>query len=350
MIRSAPNQLRKVWHRMNARWRFEPSISGQGVHVTEIKRIAVIGLGTMGHGIAQSFAVAGFEVIGFDEYPAAGESLHNRIRCNLLDFVEAGLISPDQIGPALGRITICTTEAETVHEAQFVTEAIREDLTAKQDLFARLEEIIADSTILASNSSTFPISQSGSRLRRPERAIVTHWFNPPHIVPAVEVVGSELTSEATILTTLSVLRQAGKLAIRINKELPGFLVNRVQIAIMREVWDLLDRGVASVEDIDAAIQGSMGFRLAALGPLQVQDFGGMDINAEVFRQLAPEIASGVEIPGIVQRMVDAGHYGFKTLHGFYEYTPESAEKVRSERDRRYLTLLKLFHQRQAPAN
>lgn len=313
--------------------------------MSNLQRASVIGLGTMGHGIAQTFAMAGCDVTGFDEVTAARESLHDRVRQNLRDFVAAELFPADQIDATLRRIRVCRSQADAVRDAQFVTEAMREDLSAKQELFERLEGDVADDAILASNSSTFPISQSGSRLKRPERAVVTHWFNPPHIVPTVEVVGGPKTNEATILATLELLRRSGKLAIRINQELPGFLVNRVQIAVMREVWDLLDRGVASVEDIDAAIQGSMGFRLAALGPLRIHDFGGLDIQTAVFRNLAPEIASGTSVPPTVQCIVDAGHHGFKTGRGFYDYPPAVAEQVRSERDQRYLALLKLFHQR-----
>lgn len=313
--------------------------------MTSIQRVSVIGLGTMGHGIAQTFAMAGCEVTGFDEFAVARDSLHDRIRQNLQDFVAAELFPANRIDATLQRIRVCGTQADAVRDAQFVTEAMREDLAAKQALFESLECDVADDTILASNSSTFPISQSGARLKRPERGVVTHWFNPPHIVPTVEVVGSPQTNEATIQATLELLRRSGKLAIRINQELPGFLVNRVQIAVMREVWDLLDRGVASVEDIDAAIQGSMGFRLAALGPLRIHDFGGLDIQTAVLRNLAPEIASGTTAPPTVQRIVDAGHHGFKTGRGFYEYPPAVADQVRSDRDQRYLSLLKLFHQR-----
>jgi 3-hydroxybutyryl-CoA dehydrogenase len=313
--------------------------------MSNLQRISVIGLGTMGHGIAQTFAMAGCEVTGFDDVKAAGDSLHDRIRQNLRDFVAAELFPADQVDGALKRIAVANSEAIAVRDSQFVTEAIREDLAAKQELFARLESLVADDTILASNSSTFPISQSGARLKRPERAVVTHWFNPPHIVPTVEVVGSPRTNEGTIQATLELLRRSGKLAIRINQELPGFLVNRVQIAVMREVWDLLDRGVASVEDIDAAIQGSMGFRLAALGPLRIHDFGGLDIQTAVFRNLAPEIASGTTVPPKVQRIVDAGHHGFKNGQGFYSYPPDVADRVRSDRDQRYLALLRMFHAR-----
>ena len=272
--------------------------------------------------------------------------MHDRVRQNLRDFVGAELFPADQVDAVLKRIVVCQSEADAVRDAQFVTEAVREELVAKQELFERLEAHVADGTILASNSSTFPISQSGARLKRPERAVITHWFNPPHIVPTVEVVGSPQTNEATIQATLELLRRSGKLAIRINQELPGFLVNRVQIAVMREVWDLFHRGVASIEDIDAAIQGSMGFRLASLGPLRIHDFGGLDIQTAVYRNLTPEIASGTEVPKSVQSIVDAGHHGFKNGHGFYQYSPESSEQIRSERDQKFLSLLKLFHSRQ----
>src|SRR5215218_4686251 len=272
-----------------------------------IGRVAVIGLGTMGHGIAQSFAMAGCDVTAYDELASARTSLHDRIHQNLTDFAHAGLLSLGEIEPGLRRITVCASEAEAIADAECVTEAIHEDLATKQTFFGRVEGLVSDHTILASNSSTFPISQSGARLRNPERAVVTHWFNPPHIVPTVEVVGSPQTSEETIETALALLRRAGKLAIRINQELPGFLVNRVQVAVQREVWNLLDRGVATVEDIDAAIRGSMGFRLAALGPFMIHDFGGLDIQFAVYRKLAPEIASGAEVPETVQRTVDAGN-------------------------------------------
>lgn len=308
-----------------------------------IQQVAVIGLGTMGHGIAQTFAIAGCQVRGYDDFAAARTSLHDRVRNNLLTFVEAGIFDAEQIEPTLSRITVHDSEAEAVHDAQFITEAIREEIVAKQELFARLESLVSDEAILASNSSTFPISQSGKLLRRPERAIVTHWFNPPHIVPAVEVVGGPATSEATIQSTLEFLRRAGKLAIRINQELPGFLVNRVQIAVMREVWDLLDRGVASAEDIDAAIRGSMGFRLAVLGPLRVHDFGGLDIQDAVYRNLITEIASGTEVPAIVREIVGRGDYGFKTGRGFYDYSGDAGTEAQAARDQGYLAVLKTLY-------
>jgi 3-hydroxybutyryl-CoA dehydrogenase len=310
-----------------------------------IRNITVLGLGAMGHGIVQSFAAAGFRVTGFDEQKAARDGLLKLIKRNLKDFVAAGLIRQSAVAPLLGRIEVCDSEAEAVRGAQFVTEAVREDLAVKQDLFARLEGLVPADTILASNSSTFTISQSAKKMRRPQRAIVTHWFNPPHIVPVVEVVPGPRTSKPVIDATLALLKKAGKEAVRIDKEIPGFIVNRVQVAVMREVWDLLDKGIASAETIDAAIRGSMGFRLAAIGPLEVYDFGGLDLQLRVFQNLVPEISSSLRAPGKIRRLVDAGHFGAKTGKGIYDYTPASLAARRSRRDQRILALLKMFYSR-----
>lgn len=314
-----------------------------------IQNVAVIGLGTMGHGIAQAYAAAGLRVYAFDEVAAARTSLHARVRQNLQQFVRAGLATKRSVEPTLKRIVVCDTLEAAVREAQFVTETVREDLKTKQELLAKLEGMVGPQTILASNSSTFPISASGARLRRPGRAIVTHWFNPPHIVPTVEVVPGRRTSAATTRAALALLTRVGKQAIHLRKEVPGFLVNRIQIAMTREVWSMLDEGVASVDDIDRAIRGSLGFRLAAIGPLEVADFGGLDIHARVFNNLAPEICSGTRLSPTVAKLVKAGHFGAKTGRGFYSYAPRELEARRTRRDRRFLALLKLLHARAGAA-
>jgi len=306
-----------------------------------IERVSVLGLGTMGHGIVQAFAMAGVPVLAWDEMPAARDSLTARITRNLAKFVEADLLDAPAAEAALTRITVASSEREAVAEVPFVTEAIAENLEVKQQVLARIESLMDREAIIASNSSTYPISASGALLQHPDRAVVTHWFNPPHIVPTVEVVGSPLTSERTIETAIALLRHIGKTPVRVNVELPGFLVNRLQIALGREIWDLLDRGVASAEDIDAAVVGSMGFRLAALGPLRVQDFAGLDIHGHVHEHLVKEISSSTEIPPTVRQILDDGHLGFKSGRGFYTYDPETAQALLDERDRKYLALLKL---------
>lgn len=302
------------------------------------KPVAVLGLGTMGHGIAQTFAAAGYPVRCFDASPPARASTHARVRANLQALVTAGRLPAAGIEPILARLEICETDAQAVATAFFVTEAVKEDLAVKQELLARLETITSAETILASNSSTFAISQSGVRLQAPGRAIVTHWFNPPHLVPLVEVVPGPKTSEATALAAVALLEEIGKQPVRLRKELPGFLVNRVQVAVMREVWDLLERDVASAAEIDLALRASMGFRLAAMGPLEVHDFGGLDIQSTVFRQLAPAIRSSIDLPAIVRQLVERGHLGAKTGRGFHDYPPERLAERQARRDTLLLEL------------
>jgi 3-hydroxybutyryl-CoA dehydrogenase len=311
------------------------------MQIDQIQQIAVIGLGRMGHGIAQTFAAAGYRVRGFDAESAACSSAHNRIRENLKRFVAHDMLNSADVGPTLDRFTIADTEAAAVAEAQFVVEAIAEERSAKQDFFARIEDAVTDATIIASNSSTFTISESAVRMRRPQRAVVTHWFNPPHIVPTVEVVPGPETTEDVTETTIALHRKIGKLAVRINGEIPGFLVNRIQIAMIREVWDLYERGVASREDIDAAISGSLGFRLAVAGPLSVCDFGGLDIWSTVYKGLAPELRSDSVLPAAIKQLVDDGNHGPRTGRGIHEYDSETIDDISSQRDEAMLKLAKL---------
>ncbi len=297
----------------------------------------------MGHGIAQTFAAAGHLVRCYDEDPAARAAMPERVRTNLMSFSCAGLLPPRDIEPILGRIVCCQTEAAAIADVTMVTEAVKEDLTVKQELLARVEALVPEGTILASNSSTFPISQSGARLRRPEHALVTHWFNPPHLVPLVEVVPGPRTDEPTASTTIELLRGIGKQPLRLRKELPGFLVNRIQVAVMREVWDLVEQGVAGPEEIDEAVRSSIGFRLAAVGPLEVHDFGGLDIQTTVYRNLAPQIRSDTEVPTFVRTLVAQGHLGAKTGRGFHDYPPERLVQRCQRRDGLFLALLKLLY-------
>ena len=307
-----------------------------------IDTVAVLGLGTMGHGISQSFAAAGFQVRCYDQSDQARETLSDRVRANLLEMAEAGVGTRASVDPTLARISVVSSIAEAVGPAQFVTEAVAEDLAIKQNMFVQLESHVAATTILASNSSSFPISQTGEKMRQPERAIVTHWFNPPHIVPVVEVVPGARTADETCRETLQLLQQIGKTPVHLRQEIPGFLVNRVQIAMYREIWDLLSRGIAEPEEIDLAIRGSMGFRLAAIGPLQVNDFAGLDVTGRVYENLVTEISSDTTLPTVIRQLVEEGRFGVKTGQGVFEYTPQIIEEKQSQRDRRYLALIKIL--------
>ena len=313
------------------------------MNLSQLNNVAVLGLGTMGHGIAQVFAMAGYQVRCYDMHPGIRDGVLQRIRGNLDELVAADVVRQDSVDETLSRITVVDDESMAVEAAEFVTEAVAEELPVKQEMLVRLESYVSEDTILASNSSSFTITQSAVHMVRPERAIVTHWFNPPHIIPVVEVVPGESTSQGTTEVTMQLLRKCRKQAVHLKKEIPGFLVNRVQIAMYREIWDLLDQGVASADEIDAAIRGSMGMRLAAIGPLKVHDFAGIDIALQTYEALIKHMRSNQEIPPLVRQLTDEGHYGAKTGRGFYEYTPESLKADFNVRDQRYLQLIKLLY-------
>ena len=319
------------------------------MNLESVKRIAVIGLGRMGHGIVQCFASAGYQVAGYDTVTAARESLHTRVEGNLREFVANGLFDEADTPEVIARIEVAKSEAEAASGAQFVVEALTEQAQAKIDFFQRIEAAVSDDTILASNSSTFTISESAVKMRRPQRAIVTHWFNPPHIVPTVEVVPGPDTDDEVVQCALQLHRAIGKTAVHIRKELPGFLVNRIQVAMLREVWDLYEQGVASAEDIDAAIRGSVGFRLATWGPLGICDFGGLDIWSTVYQRLAPELRSDTELHKCVGELFDAGKLGVSSGEGFHSYREDQADAATKQRDQRMLQLAKLLRTDDEPA-
>lgn len=310
-----------------------------------IKQVAVIGLGTMGHGIAQSFAAAGCRVRVFDNQPAMCASLMDRIASNLQQMTAAGVVDAQLAAEIPGRIQVCETESQAVEGAEFVTEAVAENLELKQELFARIEPLVSDEAVLASNSSTYRMTDTAARLKRPQRAVVTHWFNPPHIIPVVEVVPGEHTDSAVVDLAYDMMLRLGKQPVRLNQELPGFLVNRVQVAMFREIWDLLDRQVASPEEIDRAVSGSMGLRLAALGPLAINDFAGWDITTKVFHNLVSEIRSDQQLPARVADMISSEKYGVKTGAGVFEYPEGKAEREVAERDKTFLQLVRLLADR-----
>jgi len=311
----------------------------------EIRQIAVIGAGLMGHGIAQTFAQKDYSVRLYDlSYPILGKAL-DQIRSNLETFVEMELEVKERIESVLSKIRCFVDLQEAVREAQFVIEAVPEDLTLKMDLFEMLDRYCSPEVILASNTSTFPISEFGKKAKRKERLVITHWFNPPHIVPAVEVVRGKNTTEEVFQLSYELMKKIGKRPIRVLKEVPGFLINRIQTAMFREALSLLEQGVAGPEDIDAGVSGSFGLRLAVSGPLRTSDMAGLDLWYKGVRGLSPHFYSSIEVPRILEEKVERGELGLKTGKGFFEYEQKEASalsKHSKERDKKLLSLLKVL--------
>ncbi|MCU0591657.1 MAG: 3-hydroxyacyl-CoA dehydrogenase family protein [Desulfobacterales bacterium] len=314
------------------------------MRLENIKTIAVLGAGIMGHGIAQTFLMSGFPVRLFDLKESILATARAHIGKNLELFQDMGLLEEPAIGPALKNLSTTTDLRDAVQGSDFIVEAAPENLALKQNLFQQVESFCREDAIIASNTSSLTLTDIGARVKKKERLVTTHWFNPPHIVPTVEVVKGEKTSDETVDTTVALLDRIKKLPVKINLELPGFLVNRVQVAMAREILDLYEKGVASAADIDKAIKGSIGFRLASIGMFLTMDLAGLDIWLKVCENLAPRIQSSTEPPKILQELVSQGRYGIKSGRGFYDYTldfskGELDEAVR-KRDTEFLKRLK----------
>lgn len=313
------------------------------MRLEDVRSITVIGAGIMGHGIGQVFATGGYDVCLTDVSADILQKAMQRIRMNLDIFRDNGFITQGEADAALARIRTEPDLAKAVSNADIVIEAVKEDIEIKRTLFNKLDAICPQRTVLASNSSSLLISDFASSTKRQDRVVLVHWYNPPHIVPAVEVIKGINTSQETADLMYGLLKKVKKLPIRINKEIPGYLLNRIQMALAREAWYLWQDGVASAEDIDLAVKGSLGFRLASIGPLLTADLGGQDTWCAVATYLFPLISDAHVPPENYLKMVKAGNLGLKTGKGFYEYTDAEWKAVIEKRDREFLQRLKLLY-------
>ncbi len=320
----------------------------------KIRQIAILGAGLMGRGIAQSFLMGGYPVALYDTQEDVVAAAREDILGGMTLFRKAGLLREEDIAPAMARLSRATCLREAAATAGFIVEAVSEDLDLKQRIFQQTESYCGTDTIIASNTSSLTLGEIGKLVRNRRRTIITHWINPPHIIPTVEVVKGEDTDEQTIDATCALLAGIGKVPIRINKEVPGFLVNRIQIAMVREVFDLYEKGVASAKDIDRAVKGSFGFRLPSVGPLLAADMGGLDIWYKACLALLPELQSSPAPSAILEKLVKAGHLGIKTGKGFYDYAVDfpgkGPDEIVRQRDQELLKRLKdLYGEQKAPS-
>jgi 3-hydroxyacyl-CoA dehydrogenase len=310
------------------------------MQLDNVKKISVIGSGIMGHGIAQTFALAGYTVSLYDLSQEILERAMKGIKANLELFVETGLTKAEEAKAALTRIRTETDLAQAVGESDFVIEAIPEVLERKKELFKTLDELTPSHTILATNTSALSGSAMAEVTKRPQQVVVTHWFNPPHLVPVVEVVKGTWTSEETLTLAAELMRKIGKKPVVIRKEIPGFVANRIQGAIMREALKILKQGVASMADIDQAIKGGPGFRLASLGIFEIADMGGLDTWASASAASSDSTLKSNDAVRVLQEKVRKGELGLKTGKGFYDYTGVDIDKLIEKRDRTFIRRLK----------
>jgi len=295
---------------------------------TTIQRIAVIGAGLMGHGIALEFAAHGFDVALQDRDQSALERARGSITEGLARLAEIGRITPHAAAEAPSRIAMGTDARVAVTDADLVIEAVSEDLDLKRALFRDLDDWAPPRAILASNSSSFMPSLLAAATDRPDRVLVAHYFNPPHLLPLVELVRGEQTSDETIETMRALYQGIGKRPAVVQREAPGFVGNRLQMALLREALAIVEAGIATPGDVDTIIKNGFGRRLAVAGVFEVFEAAGWDLTLAVADQLLPAIDRSPEPPQSLREKVARGELGLKAGKGFYEWTPEEAAALR----------------------
>jgi 3-hydroxybutyryl-CoA dehydrogenase len=285
------------------------------------QKIGVIGGGLMGHGIAYLFAAAGHPVGLFEPSVDIRASLPSRLQA-LVD-----LFGDD--AALLKRIETHDRMAPAVKDAKFVFEAAPEKLPLKQQIFAELEAAVAPDTILASNSSAIPSTEIGKHLKHRERVVGTHFWNPPHLVPLVEVIQNEKTSDAVLRATMDVLRDAGKVPVHVRRDIPGFVGNRLQHAMKREAFALVAAGVCDAETVDTVVKEGFGARTAVLGPMEQSDLVGLDLALDIAEVLYEHLDRTAHAPDILREKLKAGKLGMKSGEGLRKWGPGEADAVRA---------------------
>jgi 3-hydroxybutyryl-CoA dehydrogenase len=285
-------------------------------------RISVVGAGLMGHGIAQVFALAGHDVTIYDSFEKTLTTAKDRILANLKD------LGDDQ--SAVNRVTQQGDLALAVRDADYVVEAVLEDLALKQKLFAEIEKHVRTDTILASNTSVIPITSIMQGLEKRDRALGTHWWNPPFLVPLVEVIETQWTSPATVDFTMKLHADAGKKPAHVKKDVPGFIGNRLQHALWREAVSLVERGICDAETVDTVIKAAFGRRIAVLGPLENADMVGTDLTLAIHQNVLGDIESRPGPSPYLEKLVKDGKLGFKTGEGFRKWSSEEQTALRAK--------------------
>lgn len=292
-------------------------------------KVVIVGGGTMGRAVAAVFQVAGWSVHVTEPDSSVRATLQEKITAASHTIGASGTEVESTVYASL-------TDLEW-SDVDIVIECVYENLELKQAVFKALEALCPTGIPLTSNSSSFPISQIGKDLASLERMVGLHFFMPAHLVPAVEVVCSPQTDEATVQRVSNIMRAVGKKPIRVKRDVPGFLANRIQHALMREAIALVEEGFASAEDVDAAVRYGFGLRYIAAGPLLQKDLAGIDIHCAAAATMYPHLHNNSEPSSYMQELVANGHVGIKSpsMRGFYEWTPETA----AAEEKRYETAL-----------
>lgn len=303
-----------------------------------IKNVAVLGTGTIGHGIAQLCAQAGYNVNMFGRSDASLERGFNSIKNNLGNLVNEKVIDENEAKKIVGRIKGFKTIKENVQNVDIVIEAIAEDINIKQKVYKEMDEICDKDVILASTTSGLSPTEIALYTKNPERVVVAHFWNPPQLIPLVEIVPGEKTSSETMDIITKFIEKLDKVPVRMEKECLGFIGNRLQLALLREALYIVEKGWAKVEEVDKAVEYGFGRRLPVTGPIKSADMGGLDIFYNISEYLFEDLCDSKEPSFLMKEKVEKNELGIKNKKGFYDWDDDTIERAKNRRNE----LLKYF--------
>ena len=307
-----------------------------------IKKIAVAGAGTMGSGIAQVFAQRGYKVVVTDVSEKYLENAKKNILVNQSRLIEENIITQAEAEDAMKNLSF-TTDKKAFFDADVIIEAIIEKMAIKQDFWKEVEGIVKEDAILATNTSGLSITEICQKVKNKGRFVGMHWWNPPYIIPLIELIKGDETADETVRVLAELVEKIGKESVVVLKDVNGFIGNRIQFAVFREALKIVEDGIATVEDVDKAMKYGPGFRYPVLGPFETADLGGLDTFYYISSYLFNKLSNAKKPTPLQQELMDNKNLGVKSGKGFYDYSDGKGELAMKRRDKNFFKILKYIH-------
>jgi 3-hydroxybutyryl-CoA dehydrogenase len=310
--------------------------------LNNIKKIGIAGAGTMGSGIAQIFGRKGYKVVITDISEEVLDKSKKLIEIFNSSLIEENIITESEAQTAIENISF-STDKNVFADADLIIEAIIEKMDIKQDFWKEVEGIAKKDAILATNTSGLSIVEISKKVERKERFVGMHFWNPPHIIPLVEIIRGDETDDETVNNLVEIIKIIDKEPVVVQKDAPGFIGNRLQFAAFREALNIVEEGIATPEDVDRAMKYGPGFRYPILGPLETADLGGLDTFYYISSYLFNALSDVKEPQDILKKLMDNKELGVKSKKGFYDYSDGKDEETIKNRDKMFFKMLKNIH-------